>query len=167
MAKIAGAVGNIEVKRQRFMTMLSKGEAVIGSDFRMEVEGWGDDNILVISCQIPPLFREMLETYVQYGQKILQAGNWDNAFEMPISFKEVIKGNMYEKIRDWIIKKEYKQVTLTMEPESNPGGAKSQKWTFHNCWLRIDGHDVSVEDRASMVKPTGTLHVHFFPDEYA
>ena len=94
MAKIAGAVGNIEVKRQRFMTMLSKGEAVIGSDFRMEVEGWGDDNILVISCQIPPLFREMLETYVQYGQKILQAGNWDNAFEMPISFKEVIKGNM-------------------------------------------------------------------------
>jgi hypothetical protein len=165
MAKIAGAVGNIGVQREKLNMMLTKGEGVIGSDFEMEIEGFGTDNILVVSCQLPPLFREMIESFAPYGQRILQQGNWDSAFEMPISFKEVINGPIYQKIRDWIINKEHKTVKLKMIPESNPAGATSHSWLFHNCWIRLDGVDLTVEDRATLVKPAGTLHVHYFPDE--
>ena len=165
MAKIAGATGNVEVQRQKFNKMVSKGEGLIGSDFEMTIEGWGDDTILVVSAQLPPLYREMIESFAQYGVRILQQGNLDTAFEMPISFKEVIKGNIYSKLREWITNKEYKEVTLKMIPESTPSGVDALSFVFHNCWIRLDGIDLTVEDRASLVKPAGTMHCHFFPDE--
>ncbi|MCV6588713.1 MAG: hypothetical protein OIF57_06750 [Marinobacterium sp.] len=164
--KITGAKGNVGVKREKVQQMLKKGEGLLGTDYWLEVEGWGQDNILSVSCQIPPMLREALETFLMYGQRIFQAGNINNAFEMPVTFKEVIDGTVYKHMRKHHLEKTYLKVTLKMAPESNPEGAESHKWVFHNCWFNIDGVDLSVEDRTSIVKPAGTMYGYFWGDEH-
>lgn len=165
MPKITGAVGNTEVFRKSFNKLVSKGEGLIGTDFKMTFEQYPEITVLVQTTQIPPVLREMIETFGPHGVRFLQAGNYNNAAEIPISFKEVIKGESYQMIRDWIVNKRYLKVTLEMDPESLPGGSAPLKFIMHDCWLNIDGVDLSVEDRASIVRPAGTLHANFIDPE--
>lgn len=165
MPKITGAQGNIDTFRQSYNKLVAKGEGLLGTDFKMTIENYPDITILVQSTQIPPFNREMVETYGPHGVRFLQQGNWNNAGEMPITFKEVIKGETYQMIRDWIVNKRYLKVTLEMSPESLPSGVPPLKFTMHDCWLNIDGVDLSVEDRAAIVRPAGTLYANFIDPE--
>ncbi|MBE0505914.1 MAG: hypothetical protein IBX50_04230 [Marinospirillum sp.] len=166
MPKITGSVGNTSMFRTQYNKMVAKGEGLIGTDFKMSIEGYEDvSEILVQAAQLPPMNREMIETYGPLGVRFLQAGNYNNAAEIPITFKEVIKGDVYRMIRDWIVNKRYLKVRLVMTPESLPSGVAPLTFTLHDCWLNLDGVDLSVEDRAAIVKPAGTLMANFIDPE--
>lgn len=166
MAKITGAVGNTSLFRTKYNKLVAKGEGLIGTDFALSIEGYEDlSEILVQATQLPPMMREMIESYGPMGVRFLQAGNYNNAAEIPITFKEVIKGDVYKMVREWVTEKKYLKVRLTMTPESAPGGAKPLTFVMHDCWLNLDGVDLSVEDRAAIVKPAGTLIANFIDPE--
>lgn len=165
MPKITGAVGNVDTFRQSYDKLVAKGEGLLGTDFKMTIENYPDITVLVQATQIPPMNREMVETYGPLGVRFLQAGNWNNAAEIPTTFKEVIKGDVYTMVRDWIVNKRYLKVTLEMAPESLPEGVAPLKFVMHDCWLNLDGVDMSVEDRAAIVKPAGTLYANFIEPE--
>lgn len=167
MPKITGAKGNTDVFRQSYNKLVAKGEGLLGTDFKMTIEGYTDMSVLIQATQIPPMNREMVETYGPLGVRFLQAGNYNNAAEVPITFKEVIKGDIYKMVRDWIVNKKYLKVTLETSPESLPEGVAPLKFIMHDCWLNLDGVDLSVEDRAAIVKPAGTLIANFIDPEVA
>lgn len=166
MAKITGAAGDVSVFRKAYNSVVQKGEGLQGTDFRLKIEGY-DNWMLVQSVQLPPIMRDMIETYGPNGVRFLQAGNYNNAAEIPITFKEVIKGDIYTMVRDWVVNKKYLRVRLEMLPESNPDGVDSLKFTMHDCWLVLEGADLSVEDRTSIVKPSGTLYANWIEPEVA
>lgn len=162
MPKITGAQGNVGLFADSYNTHVSKGEGLIGTDFILEIEGYEDNATLIQAFQMPPVMREMIESYGPMGVRFLQAGNYNNAAEIPITFKEVIKGDVYKMVRDWCAEKKYLKCKLKATPESLKGkGSKPHEWVLHDCWLNIDGVDLSVEDRAALVKPAGTLHANF------
>lgn len=166
MAKITGTAGNINLFRAQYNKLVAKGEGLIGTDFKMSIEGYEDmSEVLIQATQIPAMMREMIESYGPNGVKFLQAGNYGNSAEVPITFKEVIKGEVYKNIRDWIVNKRYLKVRLMMIPESAPTGTKPLTFVMHDCWLNLDGVDLSVEDRAAIVKPAGTLYANFVDPE--
>lgn len=166
MAKITGAVGNVGLFKESYEKLVAKGEGLIGTDFKLSIESYeGVSEVLVQAFQIPPMMREMIESYGPMGVRFLQAGNFNNAAEIPITFKEVIKGEVYEMVRDWVANKKYLKVRLIMTPESAPSGVKPLTFVMHDCWMNLDGVDLSVEDRGSLVKPSGTLHSNFIEAE--
>lgn len=166
MAKITGATGNTGLFQSSYNTHVAKGEGLIGTDFLLEIEGYEDNTTLVQAFQLPPLMREMIESYGPMGVRFLQAGNYNNAAEIPITFKEVIKGDIYEMVRDWVVNKRYLRCKLRATPESQGGeGSIPHSFVMHDCWLNLDGVDLSVEDRAALVKPAGTLHANYIEPE--
>jgi len=168
MAKITGASGNTELFQKSYNTHVAKGEGLIGTDFLLEIEGFEDNATLIQAAQLPPLMREMIESYGPMGVRVLQQGNYNNAAEIPITFKEVIKGDVYKMVRDWVVNKRYLRCRLKATPESMNGkGASAHNFTMHDCWLSLDGVDLSVEDRAALVKPAGTLYANYIEPEVA
>jgi len=166
MAKITGASGKTSVFLDSYKKLVQKGEGLQGTDFKLSIEGYGGNTVLVQTTQIPPFMRDMIETFGPMGVRFLQAGNYNNAAEIPITFKEVIKGDIYTMIRDWIVNKKYLKVRLEMTPESNPDGVGALKFVLHDCWCTLDGADLSVEDRTSIVKPSGTLYANFIEPDF-
>lgn len=162
MSNITGVKGNVGLFKTAYTKLAAKGEGLIGTDFKLSVQGYENvSEILVQTVQIPPIMREMIESYGPMGVRLLQAGNYNNAAEIPITFKEVIKGDVYAMVRDWVVNKRYLKVKLTMTPESNPSGVKPLTFILHDCWMNLDGVDLSVEDRAAIVKPNGTLYANW------
>ena len=166
MAKITGAQGNTGLFQESYNTHVAKGEGLIGTDFILEIEGYEDNSTLVQAFQLPPMMREMIESYGPMGVRFLQQGNYNNAAEIPITFKEVIKGDIYQMVRDWVVEKKYLKCKLKATPESQNGeGSAPHSFVMHDCWLNIEGVDLSVEDRAALVKPAGTLHANYIEPE--
>lgn len=162
MAKITGAAGNVGLFQESYNKHVAKGEGLIGTDFLLEIEGYEDNATLIQAAQLPPMMREMIESFGPMGVRFLQQGNYNNAAEIPITFKEVINGDVYTMVRDWVVNKRYLRVRLRTTPESQGGnGAPSLGFIMHDCWLNLEGVDLSVEDRAALVKPAGTLHANF------
>ncbi|MDX5979649.1 hypothetical protein [Vreelandella alkaliphila] len=162
MAKITGSVGNVGLFQESYNTHVAKGEGLIGTDFLLEIEGYEDNSTLIQAFQLPPLMREMIESFGPMGVRFLQAGNYNNAAEIPITFKEVINGDIYTMVRDWVVNKRYLRCRLRTTSESKNGqNAQSHGFIMHDCWLNLDGVDLSVEDRAALVKPAGTLHANY------
>lgn len=162
MAKITGAVGNVGLFKESYNTHVAKGEGLIGTDFELEVEGYEDNTTLVQAVQMPPIMRELIESFGPMGVRVLQQGNYNNAAEIPITFKEVIKGDVYKMVREWVMQKKYLKCKLKATPESQNGeGSAPHAFVLIDCWLNLEGVDLSVEDRAALVKPAGTLHANF------
>lgn len=166
MAKITGSVGNVALFQESYDTHVAKGEGLIGTDFILEIEGYEDNATLIQAFQMPEVHREQIESFGPMGVIFHQAGNYKNAMEIPITFKEVIKGDIYQMIRDWCVEKKYLKCKLKATPESlNGTGSAPHDWILHDCWMNIDGVDLSVEDRASLVKPSGTLFANYVEPE--
>ena len=115
---------------------------------------------LVQATQLPPLQRENIETYGPQGVQFNQQGRFKNAQDIPITFKEVIKGVAYATIRDWVAKKHYLSVELHISGESYRDAKPGLFLLMENCWLELDGVDLNVED-AAIIKPSGTLHANW------
>ena len=142
MANIIGSQGNIQKIRTGYRKVLALGEGVASDEFRMTFEGYSDISYLVQSTQLPALAREPIESFGPNGVQFVQQGRYKNAQEVPISFKEVITGK------------------LALVGESFPTSNNNTSLVFEDCWIELEGVDLSVED-ATLVRPSGTIHANW------
>lgn len=158
---IAGARGNIPLLKRAFDDHVAMGEGAVASNFKLTIKGYEGLSTLVQASQIPPFGREEIETYGPLGVQFYQQGSYNNAGEMPVTFKEVITGPVLEAIRNSVAKKEYLEMELEMICESLPNGVEPLKFKLHHCFIKLDGIDLSTEDRTTVVKPAGTIRYNW------
>jgi len=139
MSNISGVQGDVSLFKETYKKMLSLGEAALGQDFVMTVEGYTDLQYMVQTFGIPTMKREPVETFGPHGVKFVQQGKYEGSVEIPITFKEVISGNAFQAIKSWIKNKEYLEVTLTLTSESNQAGNDAHNWIIEDAWL-ASGH---------------------------
>jgi len=162
MGNITGVQANVQLFKGTYKSMLTDGEAAIAHDFVMRIDGYPDLTYLVQTANIPTIKREPIEIYGPLGTKFMQQGKIENAVEMPLTFKEVITGKAYAALTQWVRDKEYHTITLELTHESL-GYAQGKTWLIEDAWMELDNVDLSVED-STPVKPSGTLHGHYFLD---
>jgi len=161
MASISDVKGNIELIKQSYKKALALGEGVTGDEFVMTIEGYPDLRYLIQSTQIPGLTRENIESYGPLGVQFNQQGRFKNAQDISVTFKEVISGKAYKALRSWVKNKEYKKVVIGIVGESSPTSTTDTTVVLEDCWIEIEAADLSVEDGATIFKPSGTLHVNW------
>lgn len=161
MANISDVAGNVKKIRHGYRRLLALGEGVAADEFILTIEGYADLRYLVQSSQLPPMIRETIESYGPQGVQFNQQGRFKNAQDIPIAFKEVIKGTAYKALRDWVRNKKYLEVKIGLAGESFPSSNINTTVTLEDCWIELEGADLSVEDGATLVRPTGTLHANW------
>ena len=161
MANITGVAGNIPKIRHSYRKTASYGEGAVSDEWILTIEEYPDLRYLVQNFQIPPAIRENIESYGPQGTQFNQMGRFKNAQDIPITFKEVISGLAYQAIRDWIKNKKYLSVKLALAGESYPTSNANNSWLLEDCWIELEGVDLSYEDGASLVCPSGTLHANW------
>jgi hypothetical protein len=158
MPNISNVQQNVPLVKNSYKNLVSMGEGIKGDDFRMTIEGYPDLEYLVQSTQLPSLKREMIESKGPHGVMFNQQGNFMNAQDITITFKEVISGKALEAIRDWVKNKSYLQVNLAIVSESQPESNTANSVVLEDAWIEIDAVDLSVDDTTTLVKPSGTIH---------
>lgn len=161
MANISGVYGNIRKIRHGYRKLLSYGEGIVADEFALTIEGYPDLRYLCQSVSLPQLMRENVETYGPQGVQFNQQGRFKNAQEIPISFKEVIRGLAYQAIRDWVKNKKYLTCYIALIGESFPTSNRNTTLRLEDCWLELDAVELSVEDGTTIVRPQGTLHANW------
>lgn len=161
MGNISDVAGNIKKIRQGYRKLLALGEGVAADEFILTVEGYADLRYLIQSTQFPALIRETIESYGPQGVQFNQQGRYKNAQDVPITFKEVIKGTAYKALRDWVKNKKYLEVKIGLAGESFPTSNANTTVTLEDCWIELEGVDLSVEDGGTLVRPSGTLHANW------
>lgn len=161
MANISGVMGNISKIRHGYRKLLALGEGVVSDEFIMTIEGNTDIRYLVQSTQLPALVRETVESYGPFGVQFNQTGRYKNAQDVPISFKEVITGKAYEFLRELVREKKYVEIRLALSGESFPTSVPSNSIVMEDCWIELEGVDLSVEDGTALVRPAGTIHANW------
>ena len=160
MPNISNVVGNLSLAKTVYSKLLGYGEGATGDDFEMTISEYPDLAFLCQTTQLPAMARENIESYGPHGVKFNQQGRYINAQDVPVSFKEVITGKSYEALRECVKEKKYLDVEIRLKSESNESGAESTTVLLEDCWLELEGVDLSVED-ATIVKPTGTIHANW------
>ena len=158
MPNISNVQQNVPLVKNSYKNLVSMGEGAKGDDFRMTIEDYSDLEYLVQSTQLPALKREMIESKGPHGVMFNQQGNFMNAQDITITFKEVITGAALEALRDWVKEKKYLQVTLALISESLPESNIANSVVLEDAWIEIDAVDLSVDDTTTLVKPSGTIH---------
>lgn len=167
MPNISNVQQNVPLVKNSYKRLVSMGEGAKGDDFRMVIEGYADLEFLVQATQLPAIKREMIETKGPHGVMFNQQGNFMNAQDVTITFKEVVSGKTLEALRSWVTNKEYRRVTLALVSESQPESVRANSVVLEDAWIEIDAIDLSVDDTTVLVKPTGTIHGNWvtWPDE--
>lgn len=160
MANITGNQGNIRKIRTGYRKLTALGEGAVADEFRMEIEGNSELTYLVQTTQLAALAREPIESYGPNGVQFVQQGRFKNAQEVPISFKEVISGKAYEFLREKLKNKEYISIKLALVGESYPTSTPANSVLMEDCWIELEGVDLSVED-ATLIRPSGTIHANW------
>jgi hypothetical protein len=132
--------------------------SLVKNSYKKMVSLYADLEFLVQSTQLPALKREVIESKGPHGVMFNQQGNFMNAQDITIGFKEVISGKALECLREWVKEKKYLKVTLALVSESLPESASAASVVLEDAWIEIDAVDLSVDDTTVLVKPTGTLH---------
>ena len=161
MANIHDVQGNVPVIKRGYKKLLGLGEGLVSDEFIMEFEGNSNIRFLVQSTQLPALMRENIESYGPQGVQFNQQGRFKNAQDISITIKETIKGHAYEFLRDLGTNKKYTTIKLTAAGESFLDGNPHAAVRLEDCWIEIEGADLSVEDGASLVRPSGTIHANW------
>lgn len=161
MANIHDIFGNVPTIKKSYKRLLGLGEGVASDEFIMEFEGYPDIRFLVQSTQLPALMRETIESYGPFGVQFNQQGRYKNAQDVPITIKETVKGHAYQFLRDLVKNKRYITIKLTAAGESFLGGNEHTAVRLEDCWIEMEGADLSVEDGASLVRPSGTIHANW------
>ena len=169
MPNISNVTPRVDLIRQSYKKFAGLGEKALANEFKMIIEGYRNLEYLVNATQLPPLKREMIESFGPHGIQFQQQGRVMNAHEVPITFIETLSGEAYRAIRDWVTNKRYLEVVLSMLSESQDGNRYTSVAMF-DTWIELDGVDLSVED-ATVLKVAGTLHCNwvtwFDPEDYS
>lgn len=160
MANITDTIGNVRKTRHAYRKLLGLGEGAVADEFIMTFEGNQDLRYLVQVTQLPAMGREPIESYGPFGVQFVQAGRYKNAVEVPITFKEVISGKAYEFLREKLKEKKYFEVNLALAGESYPSSVPANSLKLEDCWVELEGVDLSVEDN-TLIRPAGTIHANW------
>lgn len=160
MANIVNVSHAIPLVKMSYQKLLSFGEGATSDDFKMTIEGYPDMDILIQATQLPPVAREAIEGFGPHGVQFTQMGRYKNIAEVPITFKEVLSGYVYQMVRDWVLNKLYLTVILGLISESAIQSNIYNTVRMYDTWLELEGVDLSVED-ATLIKPAGTLHANW------
>lgn len=160
MANIYDVHGNVPKLKQNYKKLLGLGEGATSDEFIMTFEGNNDIRYLVQSTQLPALQREVIESRGPFGVMFNQQGVYKNAQDVSITFKETIKGHAYDFLRDLVMNKKYITIKLALAGESFPSGNNSGI-VLEDCWIELEGVDLSVEDSGTLVRPAGTIHANW------
>jgi hypothetical protein len=161
MSNISDVSANVPLLKNSYKRFVSLGEGAKADDFILSVSEYPDLKYLVQATQLPELRRDMIESRGPHGVYFNQQGNFKNAGDITITFKEVISGKAYEALADWVLNKKYLTVTIALLAESAPDTVTAAAAVMEDCWLELDAADLSVEDGTTLVKPTGTLHYNW------
>lgn len=161
MANIHDVQGNVPIVKRGYKKLLGLGEGVSSDEFIMEFEGNANMRFLVQSTQMPALMRENIESYGPLGVQFNQMGRFKNAQDISITFKETIKGHVYQFLRDLVMNKKYINIKLTTAGEAYLDGNSHTAVRLEDCWIELEAVDLSVEDGASLVRPSGTIHANW------
>ena len=161
MANISNVEGNVPLLKKSYQKWIALGEKVTGNEFKMEIEEYPDLTYLISTTQLPMMQRESVETYGPGGVKFIQQGRYVNAQDVPITFEEVLEGKTLEALRDWVKNKRYLKVTLGLVGESKSTSSENTTVVMEDCWIEMEGVDLSKEDGATVVKPSGTLKANW------
>ena len=161
MANIHDVMGNVPVIKRNYKKLLGLGEGLVSDEFIMEFEGNSNIRFLVQSTQLPALMRENIESYGPQGVQFNQQGRFKNAQDISITIKETVKGHAYAYLRDLVTNKKYITIKLTAAGESFLDGNPHAAVRLEDCWIEMEGADLSVEDGASLVRPSGTIHANW------
>ena len=161
MPNLTTAKANIPLVKNSYKNLLAMGEGRNSTDFRMVVDGYQDLEFLIQSTQIPERKREVIDSKGPHGVMFKQMGNFLNAGDLTITFKEVITGKVYEVLRQWVKDKVYLDITLSLISETEDSGNSPNTWLLEDCWIELDASDLGVEDGTTLVKPSGTIHYNW------
>jgi len=161
MANIKTQRANVSLVKRSYKNLLAMGEGINGADFRMIFEGYPDMEFLVQMTQLPGIKRETIESKGPHGVGFKQQGNVINSDDITVTFKEVVTGKAYEFLRDVVLNKKYLDIILSLVSETAPDGLPATSVMLEDCWIEIDGTDLSVEDGTTIVKPNGTIHYNW------
>jgi hypothetical protein len=157
---------NIPLVKSTYKKIMALGEGAKGDDFVMVINEYPNLRYLVQSTQLPALKREAVNIKGPHGIEINQQGRFMNAQDITITFKEVISGEAYKALKDWVVNKRYLTVAIALISESKPDEDLSTAVALEDAWIELDAVDLSVDDGATLVKPSGTIHANWvnYPD---
>ena len=64
-------------------------------------------------------------------------------------------------MRDIVKNKKYVNITIGLVGESKPTSNEYTTVKMEDCWIELEGADLSVEDGATAFKPSGTIHANW------
>ncbi len=161
MPNLTTAKANIPLVKNSYKNLLAMGEGRNSTDFRMIVDEYANLEYLIQSTQIPELKREVIDSKGPHGVMFKQMGNFLNAGDLTITFKEVISGEAYACLREWVRNKTYLDITLSLISETEDSGNPNNTWLLEDCWIELDASDLGVEDGTTLIKPSGTIHYNW------
>jgi hypothetical protein len=157
-AGLDNITANLDLIRTSYKNTVAMGPAVNGAAFRMIIREYPKLEFLIQATQLPELKREMIEATGPFNIKFRQYGEVQSCGQVTISFKEVISGKCYEAIRKIVLEAKPVSITLALLPEENAESVPANTVDLKDCLIEFDAVDLSVEEGASMVKPTGVIH---------
>jgi hypothetical protein len=161
MSNITGVSQSIGLIKSSYKKYVSFGEKAVSSDYRMLIQQYPNLEYLIHATQLPELKREIIEDYGPHGVMFNQQGRYKNAVDITITFKEIITGEAYKCLRDWVRNKRYLDVWIGLMGESSPESNEHNTLLCEDVWCELDATDLSNEDNTTLIKPSGLLHVNW------
>lgn len=152
---------NADLAKSSLNRFVALGEKAIGADFQLRVAAYPNLEYLVQAAQMPIIGREPVELFGPHGVQVRQQGKIMNAGEIPITFIETVSGEMLSILRQWVANKEYHTVVMALVSEAYASSVAATTCVLEGCWLASEPIELSVEDSATPLKPTGTLNYNW------
>lgn len=158
--------GNMNMVKLATAGFMASGHKAVASDFFLSITSGGYPalrglQMLVQSAQIPEIRRKLVETKGPLGVGVPQQGGPKKDGELTITFVENVTAEVYRNLRTLSDNKVYFEGSLTLSCEESPKMPGST-YELYGAWIELDPSDLSVEDDANTIKPSGTLHYAWF-----
>lgn len=157
MAGFENTKANRPYMKKMYNRNKQAGEKLLANNFRLKIDGYTDNDILVRSTQYPAMGYADVEDYAHGGLLMNQAGSLENNGEITVTCSETIKGDVIKMLKEIILNKKQVDITLHSETESLGGAVPFSKCKMLDCKLRSDAIEYSTEDQAALVKPSFTI----------
>ena len=159
--ELAGAKGNMDFLKKKFLKGLSVGEKILAAHYEMEFVGYPDVTYIVEATQLPAMKREPVETRTGMGMAITQQGNPVMNGEITTTLVETLSGKALKFVRELVTEKKYVDIIIRITPESL-GGDHAIECELSACFVGSDVVDLANESVTEYVKLPLTITHNWF-----